>query len=195
MLPNRFPDGAALPEYNTMDATLWYFQAIRACHEATGDDGLLRDLFPVLRDIIDWHIKGTRYGIHVDPGDGLLRGGQEGVQLTWMDAKVGDRVITPRIGKPVEINALWYNALRAMVAFAARLGEPAEPLSEDGGEGPRVLRSLLERRRGLLLRRPRRALRRRGGAPAEPAFAVSLPRARSPPSDSAPLSTRARGRS
>ncbi|MDC0684984.1 amylo-alpha-1,6-glucosidase [Sorangium sp. wiwo2] len=127
MLPNRFPDGATVPEYNTMDATLWYFQAIRACHEATGDDGLLRDLFPVLQDIIDWHIKGTRYGIHVDPGDGLLRGGQEGVQLTWMDAKVGDRVITPRIGKPVEINALWYNALRAMVAFAARLGEPAEP--------------------------------------------------------------------
>ncbi|WP_437768823.1 amylo-alpha-1,6-glucosidase [Sorangium sp. So ce281] len=127
MLPNRFPDGAAHPEYNTMDATLWYFQAIRACHEATGDDGLLRDLFPVLRDIVDWHLRGTRYGIQVDPGDGLLRGGQDGVQLTWMDAKVGDRVITPRIGKPVEINALWYNALRAMVAFAARLGEPAEP--------------------------------------------------------------------
>lgn len=127
MLPNRFPDAAALPEYNTMDATLWYFQAVRACHEATGDDGLLRDLFPVLREIVDWHVRGTRYGIQVDAGDGLLRGGQDGVQLTWMDAKVGDHVITPRIGKPVEINALWYNALRAMVAFAARLGEPAEP--------------------------------------------------------------------
>jgi predicted glycogen debranching enzyme len=127
MLPNRFPDGTTSPEYNTIDATLWYFQAIRAYHELTFDDALLRDLFPVLRDIVAWHVKGTRYGIQVDAIDGLLRGGQAGVQLTWMDAKVGDHVITPRIGKPVEVNALWYNALRAMVAFAARLGEPVEP--------------------------------------------------------------------
>jgi predicted glycogen debranching enzyme len=127
MLPNRFPDASAQPEYNTIDATLWYFQAIRAYHDATGDDQLLRDLFPVLRGIVDWHVKGTRYGIQVDAADGLLRGGQPGVQLTWMDAKVGDLVITPRIGKPVEVNALWFNALRAMVAFAARLGEPVEP--------------------------------------------------------------------
>ena len=126
MLPNRFPDAGETPEYNTVDATLWYFEAIRAYHEATGDDGLLRDLYPVLRDIIAWHQRGTRYSIHVDPADGLLYAGKPGVQLTWMDAKVGDWVVTPRIGKPVEINALWYNALRSMADFARRLGQPAE---------------------------------------------------------------------
>jgi predicted glycogen debranching enzyme len=130
MLPNRFPDGADRPQYNTIDATLWYFQAIRAYHEATGDDELLRELFPTLVDIVDWHLRGTRYGIRVDPTDGLLLGGEEGVQLTWMDAKVDDQVITPRIGKPVEINALWYNAMRAMVAFAVRLGMPTAPYEE-----------------------------------------------------------------
>jgi predicted glycogen debranching enzyme len=127
MLPNRFPDATAKPEYNTIDATLWFFQAIRAYHDATADDALLRDVYPTLREIVDWHVKGTRYGIQVDPADGLLRGGQQGMQLTWMDAKVGDLVITPRIGKPVEVNALWYNALRSMVAFAGRLGEAVEP--------------------------------------------------------------------
>jgi len=125
MLPNRFPDAAETPQYNTIDATLWYFEAIRAYHEATRDDALLGRLFPKLRDIIDWHLRGTRYDIHVDPADGLLYGGQPGVQLTWMDAKVGNQVITPRIGKPVEVNALWYNALVAMAGFAERLGEPA----------------------------------------------------------------------
>jgi len=129
MLPNRFPDGSDTPEYNTIDATLWYFQAIRAYHETTGDDSLLRELWPKMQDIIDWHIKGTRYGIGVDPADSLLRGGQDGVQLTWMDAKVGDHVITPRIGKPVEVNALWYNALRAMARFAQRLGESGDEYS------------------------------------------------------------------
>jgi predicted glycogen debranching enzyme len=122
MLPNRFPDQGETPEYNTVDATLWYFEAIRACHAEIEDDGLLKDLFPVLEHIIDWHVKGTRYGIVVDPGDGLLRSGEEGVQLTWMDAKVGDWVVTPRTGKAVEINALWYNAVRAMSGFAYRLG-------------------------------------------------------------------------
>jgi predicted glycogen debranching enzyme len=123
MLPNRFPDAGEEPEYNTADATLWYFEAIRACHEATGDDSLLRDLYPVLREILDRHVRGTRYGIRLDPEDGLLFAGEPGVQLTWMDAKVGDWVVTPRIGKPVEINALWYNAIRSMAAFARRLGE------------------------------------------------------------------------
>jgi len=123
MLPNRFPDAGEGPEYNTVDATLWYFEAIRACHEATGDDSLLRDLYPVLREILDRHVQGTRYGIRIDPEDGLLFAGEPGVQLTWMDAKVGDWVVTPRIGKPVEINALWYNAIRSMAAFARRLGE------------------------------------------------------------------------
>jgi len=125
MLPNRFPDAGEAPEYNTVDATLWYFEAIRAYHEATGDDGLLKDLFGVLESIVAAHRQGTRYGIRVDPADGLLASGEPGVQLTWMDARVGDWVVTPRTGKPVEVNALWYNALRAMAVFAARLGRPA----------------------------------------------------------------------
>jgi predicted glycogen debranching enzyme len=125
MLPNRFPEVGTTPEYNTADATLWYFKAIRACHEATQDDPLLRELFPVLQEIIDWHQRGTRYNIHVAPEDGLIYAGEAGVQLTWMDAKVGDWVVTPRIGKPVEINALWYNSLRIMADFARRLGKPA----------------------------------------------------------------------
>ncbi len=129
MLPNRFPDKAETPEYNTVDATLWYFEAIRAYHAATGDDALLRDLFPVLQDIIEWHQRGTRYHIHLDPDDGLLYAGESGVQLTWMDAKVGDWVVTPRIGKPVEINALWYNGLRIMAGFARHLDH--EPASYD----------------------------------------------------------------
>ncbi len=126
MLPNRFPDQGEAPEYNTVDATLWYFEAIRAYHAATGDDGLLRDLFPVLEDIVAWHRRGTRYQIHVDPVDGLLYAGEPGVQLTWMDARVDGREITPRTGKAVEINALWYNALRSMAAFAARLGHSGD---------------------------------------------------------------------
>lgn len=127
MLPNRFPDGTDTPQYNTIDATFWYFQAIREYYQATRDAQLLRDLWPTLQSIISWHEKGTRFNIGVDPTDGLLRGGQPGVQLTWMDAKVGDDVITPRIGKPVEVNALWFNALHAMVLFAEALGEPAQP--------------------------------------------------------------------
>ena len=126
MLPNRFPDAgvdAAPVEYNTVDATLWYFHAIDRYLGATNDEALLRELFPVLAAIIDWHIKGTRYNIHVDPQDGLLYAGQPGVQLTWMDAKVGDWVVTPRIGKPVEVNALWYHALGLMAKWATRLGK------------------------------------------------------------------------
>lgn len=124
MLPNRFPDAGDRPEYNTVDATLWYFEAVRAYHAATEDDDLLHELFPVLADIVDWHARGTRYNIHLDPGDGLLYAGETGVQLTWMDAKVGDWVVTPRIGKPVEVNALWYNALRTMAKFARQLVKP-----------------------------------------------------------------------
>jgi len=121
MLPNRFPDEGQTPEYNTVDATLWYFEAVRAYYAATGDKSLLGDVFPVLSDIIEWHRRGTRYQIHLDPSDGLLYAGEPGVQLTWMDAKVGNWVVTPRIGKPVEINALWYNALRVMADFARHL--------------------------------------------------------------------------
>jgi predicted glycogen debranching enzyme len=126
MLPNNFPDSGAAPEYNTMDAALWYFEAVRQYFAATQDSGTLKKLFPILAKIIGAHVKGTRYNIHVDPADGLLYGGGPGVQLTWMDAKVGDRVVTPRTGKPVEINALWVNALENMSQFAETLGLSAD---------------------------------------------------------------------
>ena len=126
MLPNRFPDAGEAPEYNTVDATLWYFEAIRQYLAATRDLATLRELFPVLADIVEWHVKGTRYNIKVDPADGLLYAGEPGVQLTWMDAKVGDWVVTPRIGKPIEVNALWLNALASMDQFARALKQPAE---------------------------------------------------------------------
>ena len=114
MLPNRFPDAGETPEYNTVDATLWFFEAVRAYLAATRDSAFVREeLYNVLADIVSWHIRGTRYRIQVDT-DGLLHAGEDGVQLTWMDAKVGDQVITPRRGKPVEIQALWYNALCVM---------------------------------------------------------------------------------
>ncbi|HET9409294.1 MAG TPA: amylo-alpha-1,6-glucosidase [Candidatus Sulfotelmatobacter sp.] len=125
MLPNRFPDGGETPEYNTVDATLWFFEAARAYLAATGDSDFLRDeLYPVLTDIISWHVRGTRYGIKMDPS-GLLTSGEAGVQLTWMDAKVGDWVVTPRQGKPVEIQALWYNALCIMADMAQNFGDKA----------------------------------------------------------------------
>jgi len=118
MLPNRFPDAGETPEYNTADATLWFFEAIRQYIERTNDYDLVRrKLYPVLTGIIDFHIAGTRYGIKVDR-DGLLTCGEPGVQLTWMDAKIGDWVVTPRYGKPVEIQALWYNAMRTMHSLA-----------------------------------------------------------------------------
>jgi predicted glycogen debranching enzyme len=118
LLPNNFPDRTgAIPGYNTVDATLWYVIAINAYVQATGDQTLIDDLLPALQDIVAHHIAGTRYGIGVDPRDGLMRAGEAGVQLTWMDAKVGDWVVTPRIGKPVEINALWYNVLRILTHF------------------------------------------------------------------------------
>jgi glycogen debranching enzyme len=114
MLPNRFPDAGETPEYNTVDATLWFFEAVRAYVAHTGDIGFVRaELLDVLGEIIAWHEAGTRYGIQMDC-DGLLRAGAPGVQLTWMDAKIGDWVVTPRHGKAVEIQALWYNALRVM---------------------------------------------------------------------------------
>ncbi|MBP6469060.1 MAG: amylo-alpha-1,6-glucosidase [Chloroflexi bacterium] len=122
MIPNRFPDAGEHPEYNTVDATLWYIEAIRAYYQATNDQELLRELFPVLEEIIRWHRRGTRYNIAMDTADGLLYAGEEGIQLTWMDAKIGNWVVTDRIGKPVEISALWYNALMAMTEFAQALG-------------------------------------------------------------------------
>lgn len=124
MLPNRFPDAGVVPEYNTVDATLWYFIAIFDYYNATEDHDAIEDLFPMLAEIIDWHCRGTRYNIHLDAADGLLYAGEAGTQLTWMDAKVGDWVVTPRIGKPIEVNALWYNALRIIAKFARRIGKP-----------------------------------------------------------------------
>ena len=125
MLPNRFPDEGEIPEYNTVDATLWYIEAIRAYHETTRDDEFLREVFSTIAEIIAWHQKGTRYQIRMDETDGLLYAGEAGMQLTWMDAKIGDWVVTPRIGKPVEVNALWYNALRSVAYFCRRLGRSA----------------------------------------------------------------------
>ncbi|MCB9435387.1 MAG: glycogen debranching enzyme family protein [Anaerolineales bacterium] len=130
MLPNRFPELGQHPEYNTVDATLWYFEAIRAYVEVTTDHAFLTELYPILEDIIAWHQRGTRYNIHVDPDDSLLYAGEAGSQLTWMDVKIGDWVVTPRRGKPIEINALWLNALHSMAAFADALGKPSQPYRE-----------------------------------------------------------------
>jgi predicted glycogen debranching enzyme len=126
MLPNNFPDAGGKPEYNTVDAALWYFESLRQYFEATQDDVTLQKLFPILAGVIEAHVAGTRYNIHVDPTDGLLYAGGPGVQLTWMDAKIGDWVVTPRTGKPVEINALWINALETMAGFARSLARPCD---------------------------------------------------------------------
>ncbi|MGB6431144.1 MAG: amylo-alpha-1,6-glucosidase, partial [Candidatus Acidiferrales bacterium] len=121
MLPNTFPDAGSPPEYNTVDAALWYFEAARQTFAATHDLGALRQLFPILEEIVAAHVRGTRFGIRIDPADGLLAAGVPGVQLTWMDAKIGDWVVTPRIGKPIEVNALWLNALMTLAGFARAL--------------------------------------------------------------------------
>ncbi len=125
LIPNRFPDANGPVEYNTIDASLWFIEAVRAYVTVSRDADILLELYPVVTAIIDAYRAGTLFNIKVER-DGLVRGGEVGVQLTWMDAKVGDRVITPRRGKPIEINALWYNALRACEGFAARLGRPAD---------------------------------------------------------------------
>ena len=127
MLPNVVPGVGDKPEYNTVDAALWFIEAWRAYVAGIDDRECLRHAFPVLQSIIDWHVKGTRYGIGMDPADGLLRAGAPGAQLTWMDAKVGEWVVTPRTGKPVEINALWFNALSVMAQFAEMLKLPSKP--------------------------------------------------------------------
>ena len=120
MLPNRFPDDGESPEYNTVDATLWIVEAVRSYRSYTGDLAFLQqELYPVLTDIINWHVRSTRYGIKLDTA-GLLNSGDSGMQLTWMDAKLGDWVVTPQHGRPVEIQTLWYNAIRIMEGFAAR---------------------------------------------------------------------------
>jgi glycogen debranching enzyme len=130
LLPNSFPDRADQPlepgAYNTVDATLWFFQALEEHRAASGSEALIRELFPLLEEILEHHLAGTWFGIRMDPADGLLHAGEGETQLTWMDAKPGDRAITPRHGKAVEVNALWVNALRSMETFARLSGaDPA----------------------------------------------------------------------
>jgi predicted glycogen debranching enzyme len=131
MLPNRFQEKEP-PEYNNVDGTLWYFIAVYKYLQATNDKKfVLNEILPVLKDIIDWHFKGTRYDIHVNE-DGLLFAGELGQQLTWMDARIGTWVVTPRMGKPVEIQALWYNVLKI---FAELLRLNGQKKDADAVEG------------------------------------------------------------
>ncbi|MBW3534166.1 MAG: glycogen debranching enzyme N-terminal domain-containing protein, partial [Gemmatimonadetes bacterium] len=123
LIPNLFPEGRSEGLYHTADATLWFFHALDRYTQVTGDEETALRLRPVLHDIVRHHLRGTRFGIGVDPGDGLLRQGADGYQLTWMDAKVGDWVVTPRRGKAVEINALWYNALRVLAEDRATMAD------------------------------------------------------------------------
>ncbi|TVQ92343.1 MAG: glycogen debranching protein [Chromatiaceae bacterium] len=130
LLPNMFPGAGAAAAYNTVDAALWYLEAWRAYHQVSGDDAALELAWPALTAICAGYRDGTRYGIGMDAADGLIRAGEPGLALTWMDAKAGDWVVTPRIGKPVEINALWYNGLVAMASFACRLGHDPAPYQD-----------------------------------------------------------------
>jgi len=130
LIPNLFPEGEQQGLYHTADATLWFFHALHRYVEATGDRGTLKQLLPKLVECVECHVAGTRFGIGIDPADGLLRQGAEGYQLTWMDAKVGDWVVTPRRGKAVEINALWYNAVKLLEAWCREEGRDAEPYAK-----------------------------------------------------------------
>ena len=131
LIPNLFPEGENSGLYHTADATLWYFHALARYLQATRDTSTLEHLLPTLCEIVAAHLRGTRFGIGVDPDDGLLRQGEEGYQLTWMDAKMDDWVVTPRRGKAVEINALWYNALRLLAGWLQELGQtvPSEEIA------------------------------------------------------------------
>ncbi|MDY6937669.1 MAG: amylo-alpha-1,6-glucosidase [Cyanobacteriota bacterium] len=124
MLPNVFPDRGDRPAYNTADASLWFAEAVRSYYAATGDRDFLEAIFPAIEEIVRWYRQGTRYNIHWDRKDGLIYAGEPGVQVTWMDAKVDRWVVTPRQGKPIEINALWYNLLRIAEAIAKILQRP-----------------------------------------------------------------------
>jgi predicted glycogen debranching enzyme len=124
LIPNLFPEGTKEGLYHTADATLWFFHAIHRYVLASGDRSTLRQLLPRLKSVVEHHLHGTRFGIGVDPEDGLLRQGADGYQLTWMDAKVEDWVVTPRRGKAVEINALWFNALMLLAGWLREEGDP-----------------------------------------------------------------------
>jgi predicted glycogen debranching enzyme len=126
LLPNSFPDAErAEPAYHTVDAALWYVHAADAYRAATRDETLVDELLPTLRQILDSYAAGTRFGIGVDAADGLVRSGEPGVQLSWMDAKAGDWVVTPRAGKPVEIQALWVHACRIVARLCRERGDQA----------------------------------------------------------------------
>ena len=144
LIPNMFPEGERDGLYHTADASLWFFHAVARYLGATGDRDTLRSILPKLREIVDAHLRGTRFHIGVDPSDGLLTQGEQGNQLTWMDAKVGDWVVTPRRGKAVEINALWYNALRLMQGWLHASGDEAGA-AQLGEHADRAQRSFNER--------------------------------------------------
>jgi len=183
MLPNQFPDQGRQPEYNTVDATLWWFHALDQYHRAIGDDDLLREQFPLLADVVDWHVRGTRHGIQVDPDDGLLLAGAPSQQLTWMDARIGDWVVTPRDGKPVEVNALWLHALTVMTSFADRLGLPqaASRYRQLAGQARAGMQRFWSAEHGYLFDVIGPACPDRGGGVGDPSlrpnqlFAFSLP--------------------
>lgn len=130
LIPNRFVAEGETPDYNTVDATLWYANAIYQTLLAEWDEAFAQEMLAVLKQVYTWHQAGTLYGIRVDPSDGLLTQGAPGVQLTWMDAKVGDWVVTPRHGKPVEVNGLWINMLRILEWLCERLGENAKEYAD-----------------------------------------------------------------
>jgi predicted glycogen debranching enzyme len=133
-----FPEGKKQGLYHTADATLWFFHALGRYIKYTEDRSTLRLLLPILIDIVEHHLRGTKFNIRVDPADGLLVQGQEGYQLTWMDAKMGDWVVTPRGGKAVEINALWYNALRSLASWLRENGDAAAQSYDEHAERARV---------------------------------------------------------
>lgn len=149
MLPNRFPDQGEAPEYNTFDATLWLFVMLYEYYEQFQDMAFLEEVFPKLTEILDLHTKGTRYNIHVTP-EGLIFGGEGLVQLTWMDAKVGDYVVTPRQGCPVEINALWYNALQIYAQFVEQLGHSGKTFANLAEKVKKAFRQFFINEKGYL---------------------------------------------
>ena len=142
LIPNMFPEGERQGLYHTADATLWFFHAVDRYVDTSRDRLTLALLYPILKGIVEWHVRGTRFGIHVDETDGLLIQGADDVQLTWMDAKVDGWVVTPRRGKAVEINALWFNALRLMEKWAPDHGDQA---SAYGARADQAQRSFNER--------------------------------------------------
>ncbi|SEK41798.1 amylo-alpha-1,6-glucosidase [Nitrosovibrio tenuis] len=149
MLPNTLPDEGGQPQYNTVDAALWYFEAWRAYISVSHDVVTLREFYPLLQEMVDWHVRGTRHSIGADPDDGLLRVGEPGLQLTWMDAKVGDCVVTPRHGKPVEINALWFNALTCMMQFSQLIGKKSDVYKTLAGQARKGFQRFLKPEGGL----------------------------------------------